>query len=144
MNHSMNMAMRPNLRLNSNSVLKVTRAAAPQQNLMAHQTYLPQVMTQVTKTMKQNIPSLSAEEIAAKKLMLEQRTKELTQHLLARSNQTVRAVSSAGGSAYQMYIKFKICCQHLASYPKVFYLPLMLFFCGLYGFHSVKGSAIPY
>ena len=90
------------------------------------------------------MPSLSAEEIAAKKMLLEQRTRELTQHLLARSNQTVRAVSNAGGSALSMYVKFKICYQHLASYPKVCYLPLLLFTCGLYGYHSVKHSSVPY
>ena len=43
-----------------------------------------------------------------------------------------------------MYVKLKISYRHLASYPKVFYLPLMLFACGVYGFHSVKGSALPY
>ncbi len=94
--------------------------------------------------MKENMPSLTAEDIAAKKLILEQRTRELTQHLLNRSNQTVKAVSTAGGSAYSMYIKFKICYRHLASYPKVFYLPLLLFTCGIYGYHSVKGSSVPY
>ena len=87
---------------------------------------------------------MSSEEIAAKKLILEQRTRELTQHLLARSNQTVKAVSSAGGTAYSMYIKFKICYSHLASYPKVCYLPLLLFMCGIYGYHSVKKSSVPY
>ena len=100
MSHSMNMAMRPHLRLSSSSVLKETRAAAPQLNLMAHQTYIPQVVTQVTKTMKESMPALSAEDLAAKKMILEQRTRELTQHLLSRSNQTVKAVSSAGGNAY--------------------------------------------
>jgi hypothetical protein len=53
---------------------------------MAHQTYIPQVVTQVTKTMKESIPALSAEDLAAKKMILEQRTRELTQHLLSRSN----------------------------------------------------------
>ena len=43
-----------------------------------------------------------------------------------------------------MYVKVKICYRYLASDPKVFYLPLMLFACGVYGFHSVKGSAMPY
>ena len=111
---------------------------------MAHQTYIPQVVTQVTKSMKESMPALSAEDLAAKKMILEQRTRELTQHLLSRSNQTVKAVSSAGGSAYSMYVKFKICYKHLASYPKVFYLPLMLFACSVYGFYSIKGSALPY
>jgi|LauGreDrversion4_2_1035121.scaffolds.fasta_scaffold217722_2 hypothetical protein len=111
---------------------------------MAHQTYLPQVVTQVKKTVTESLPTLSAEEIAAKKMLLEQRTRELTQHLLARSNQTVRAVSFAGGSAYSMYIKFKIFYQHMASYPKVCYLPLLFFACGIYGYHSVKHSTVPY
>lgn len=32
---------------------------------------------------------------------------------------------------------------HLASYPKVTYLPLFMFACGAYGFHSVKKSKVP-
>ncbi len=83
-------------------------------------------------------------DIAIRKQILEQRTRELTQHLLSRSNTTVKAVSSAGGQAYMMYTKFKICYAHLASYPKIFYLPLMLFACGVYGYHSVKTSSVPY
>jgi hypothetical protein len=105
---------------------------------------MPQVVTQVKKTMQENLSTLSSEEIAAKKLVLEQRTRELTQHLLARSNQTVKAVSTAGGTAYSMFIKFKICYSHLASYPKVCYLPLLFFACGFYGYHSVKHTSVPY
>jgi hypothetical protein len=36
--------------------------------------------------MKESMPALSAEDLAAKKMILEQRTRELTQHLLSRSN----------------------------------------------------------
>lgn len=53
-------------------------------------------------------------------------------------------MSTAGGHALMMYTKFKIVYAHLASYPKIFYLPLMLFACGVYGYHSVKKSSVPY
>ncbi len=95
-------------------------------------------------SVKESIGRLSAEELANQKLRFEQRTMLLTQHVRARTNSTARVVSNASGSAYLFYLKFKIYLQHLASYPKIVYLPLMLFSCGIYGYHSVKTSSVPY
>jgi hypothetical protein len=48
-------------------VLKVTRAAHPRQNLMAHQSFIPQYVTQASENFKETMSKLTAEEIAAKK-----------------------------------------------------------------------------
>ena len=63
---------------------------------------------------------------------------------MTRSRSTANVVSNVGGSAYLSYVKFKIFFQHLASYPKFVYVPLMFFACGVYGFHSVKKTSVPY
>lgn len=63
---------------------------------------------------------------------------------MSRSRSTVKAVSNVGGAAYLSFVKFKIFYQHLASYPKVIYFPLLFMGCGVYGFHSVKKTSAPY
>jgi hypothetical protein len=113
---------------------------------MAMQAYNPQKLnivsasasnTNLVETLKAGVSS-GAQEIEVKTQMLVQHTKILTQHCMQRSRTTVKAVSNAGGLAYLNYVKFKIFYQHLSSYPKVIYAPLLFFACGVYGYHSVK------
>ena len=97
----------------------------------------------LVQTFKAGVSS-GAHEIEGKTQMLVQHTKMLTQHCMQRSRSTVKAVSNASGLAYVNYIKFKIWYQHLSSYPKVIYAPLLFFACGVYGYHSVKKTSHPY
>ncbi len=55
----------------------------------------------------------------------------------------MKTVSTAGGHAYVLASKLNLYMNHLASYPKVIYLPMVLFACGAYGYHSVKKSTEP-
>lgn len=136
------------MRLHSSRVLKVTVNALPTTQFVsvaAQTSYSPNFNNHY-ENFRSGLEAkikTDAAELALKKQRLVRHTQELTQHLLARSNSTVKVVSQAGGSTFLLFRRFKILLKHLASYPKIAYLPIMLFACGTYGFKSVEKSILP-
>jgi len=82
--------------------------------------------------------------LAARKEKLVQHTRQLTQHFMSRSNQTVLHVTRTSSQAYLLLRKFKVFVQNLANYPKIAYAPLLMFACANYGYLSVEQSSVPY
>lgn len=87
--------------------------------------------------------NIKSAELSLRKERIMMHTRELAKHILSRSNQTVAVVSSASSSVCAVFNKFKIFVQHLSSYPRITYLPMLFFACGAYGFNSVESSAQP-
>lgn len=56
----------------------------------------------------------------------------------------MQTVSVASGSAYRLIRNLKTFAQHVSGYPKILYVPFLLFTSAAYGFNSVKKTSVPY
>ena len=144
---SLNLALRSQLRLSSGNVLTVSATPAMRLPALLTPTTFPQKVQNHYASMKLGAGNKlmnEAAELSLKKQQLMMRSRELTQHLATRSDQAMKLFFIAGARGYLVFNKLKVYGQHLASYPKISYLPLLFFACGAYGFNSVETSQEPY
>ncbi|CDW77440.1 UNKNOWN [Stylonychia lemnae] len=86
----------------------------------------------------------STSNLGNQRRVIQQRTSKLVSDLNERAQQAKENARSMRNKASRLYLKFNSVVRHIAGYPKIIYVPLVIASSAAYGYHSVKKTKSPH